>query len=181
MHTKLGCNPQTETAGAHGTGRVSRLSPHQPLAIVTLGNVLRNDMIASDDRRKPHDATAITASINCRRAFFLPGGGTRVFRLCVVSRNCHPARPDVVSREKIGTHAGVADTSLMLAIDPTLVRPEQLRSGRKFERSDGVCGDPRRSTAERMAELAVAKPPLSGLEGNRLNGLDLSCGCGSSI
>jgi creatinine amidohydrolase len=53
-----------------------------------------------------------------------------------------------LSREEIGTHAGVADTSLMLAIDPTLVRPEQLRSGRKFERSDGVYGDPRRSTAE---------------------------------
>jgi creatinine amidohydrolase/Fe(II)-dependent formamide hydrolase-like protein len=53
-----------------------------------------------------------------------------------------------LSREEIGTHAGVADTSLMLAIDPALVRPEQLRSGRKFERRDGVYGDPRRSTAE---------------------------------
>jgi len=52
------------------------------------------------------------------------------------------------SREEIGTHAGVADTSLMLAVAPSLVRLEQLRSGPKLEGRDGVYGDPRRSSAE---------------------------------
>jgi creatinine amidohydrolase/Fe(II)-dependent formamide hydrolase-like protein len=44
--------------------------------------------------------------------------------------------------DEVGTHAGLADTSLMLAVDPSLVRADQLRLG------DGVHGDPRRSTAE---------------------------------
>jgi DNA-binding beta-propeller fold protein YncE len=33
--------------------------------------------------------------------------------------------------EEIGTYAGLADTSLMLAIDPTLVRVDALRNGAK--------------------------------------------------
>ncbi len=52
------------------------------------------------------------------------------------------------SAEEIGTHAGLADTSLTLALDPSLVRADQLRSGAKFGRADGVYGDPRRSSAE---------------------------------
>ena len=47
---------------------------------------------------------------------------------------------------EIGTHAGLADTSLALAIDPALVRKERLRDG--AGRKDGVLGDPARSTAE---------------------------------
>lgn len=45
---------------------------------------------------------------------------------------------------EIGTHAGLADTSLSLAIDATLVRPEAQARGA----SDGVAGDPRRATAD---------------------------------
>jgi creatinine amidohydrolase len=55
------------------------------------------------------------------------------------------------SDNEIGTHAGLADTSLALAIDPRLVRRELLRFGRPpgLDRaSDGVAGDPRRATAE---------------------------------
>jgi creatinine amidohydrolase len=44
--------------------------------------------------------------------------------------------------EEVGTHAGLADTSLMLATDPRLVRADRLRSG------EGVHGDPRQSSAE---------------------------------
>jgi creatinine amidohydrolase len=56
--------------------------------------------------------------------------------------------------EEIGTHAGLADTSLLLAIDPSLVRTDLLQSGRKFDRADGVYGDPRRSSAE-LGQIGV--------------------------
>jgi creatinine amidohydrolase/Fe(II)-dependent formamide hydrolase-like protein len=51
------------------------------------------------------------------------------------------------SAAEIGTHAGLADTSLTLALDPSLVRADQLQSGQKWDRSEGVYGDPRRSSA----------------------------------
>jgi creatinine amidohydrolase/Fe(II)-dependent formamide hydrolase-like protein len=50
------------------------------------------------------------------------------------------------SDAEIGTHAALADTSLMLAVDPRLFRIDELRS--KFGSADGVYGDPRRSNAE---------------------------------
>ena len=50
--------------------------------------------------------------------------------------------------EEIGTHAGLADTSLALAIDPRLVRVERLRSPDPLGKREGVYGDPRRATAE---------------------------------
>src|SRR5262249_52362448 len=52
------------------------------------------------------------------------------------------------SEAEIGTHAGLADTSLALAVDPSLVRGERLRSGAKLAPSDGVHGDPARASAE---------------------------------
>ena len=48
---------------------------------------------------------------------------------------------------EIGTHAGLADTSLALAIDPGLVRVDRL-SAPNFGKVDGVYGDPRRASAE---------------------------------
>ena len=47
--------------------------------------------------------------------------------------------------DEIGTHAGLADTSLMLALDPALVRSDRSRRARR--RADGVTGDPRRASA----------------------------------
>ena len=49
--------------------------------------------------------------------------------------------------EEIGTHAGLADTSLALAVDPSLVRPGELKAPAKGK-ADGVYGDPSRATAE---------------------------------
>jgi len=49
--------------------------------------------------------------------------------------------------DEIGTHAGLADTSLMLAVDPRLVRTERLASA-ELDRNHGVSGDPRRATAD---------------------------------
>ncbi len=56
--------------------------------------------------------------------------------------------------EEIGTHAGLADTSLMLAVDPRQVRAELLRSNTGFKSTEGVYGDPRRSSAE-LGQLGV--------------------------
>ena len=58
------------------------------------------------------------------------------------------------STAEIGTHAGVADTSLMLAVDPKLVRSDGLRSGSDLDAAHGVYGDPRRSSAE-LGQSAV--------------------------
>ena len=52
------------------------------------------------------------------------------------------------SDEEIGTHAGVADTSLTLAVDPSLVREDRLQSAAADGQKGGVYGDPRRSSAE---------------------------------
>jgi creatinine amidohydrolase len=55
---------------------------------------------------------------------------------------------------EIGTHAGAADTSLSLALDPRLVRLDVLRAGRDLDAAHGVYGDPRRSSAA-LGELGV--------------------------
>ena len=48
--------------------------------------------------------------------------------------------------QEVGLHAGLADTSLMLAVDPRLVRTDRLQSGEPS--GSGVNGDPRHSSAE---------------------------------
>ncbi|HEY4908249.1 MAG TPA: creatininase family protein, partial [Methylomirabilota bacterium] len=48
--------------------------------------------------------------------------------------------------EEIGRHASLADTSLMLAVDPGLVRMDRLRRG-TGPAGDGVDGDPSRASA----------------------------------
>ncbi len=57
--------------------------------------------------------------------------------------------------DEIGTHAGLADTSLLLAVAPQMVRQDRLRNAQKLGSADGVYGgDPRRSTAE-IGQLGV--------------------------
>lgn len=58
------------------------------------------------------------------------------------------------SDAEIGTHAGLADTSMMLAIDKSLVRMELLAEGAKTGPADGVYGDPRKSSAE-LGNIAI--------------------------
>ena len=52
------------------------------------------------------------------------------------------------SKEEVGTHAGLADTSLTMAVDPRLVRADRLQPG------NGARGDPRRSSPE-LGQLGV--------------------------
>src|SRR4029077_10861589 len=49
---------------------------------------------------------------------------------------------------EVGTHAGLADTSLMLALDPSLVRADRLKPG------EGDNGDPSRASAA-LGKLGV--------------------------
>jgi creatinine amidohydrolase len=49
---------------------------------------------------------------------------------------------------EIGTHAGLNDTSLMLALDPSLVRQDRLSAGSKLGSADGVYGDPSKASAK---------------------------------
>jgi len=55
-----------------------------------------------------------------------------------------------ISAEEAGSHAGLADTALMMAIDPALVRSEMLGrpGGTVKDGKDGVAGDPHRASAE---------------------------------
>ncbi|GLQ90203.1 creatininase family protein [Dyella flagellata] len=57
--------------------------------------------------------------------------------------------------DEIGTHAGLADTSLQLAVAPQMVRLNQLRKAPKPDDADGVYGgDPRRASAE-LGQIGV--------------------------
>lgn len=66
------------------------------------------------------------------------------------------------SKAEIGTHAGLADTALALAVDPALVRKELLAEAGKAGAPAGVYGNPSRATADigqpgirRVVERAV--------------------------
>ena len=64
------------------------------------------------------------------------------------------------SDAEIGSHAGVSDTSLALAVDPQLVRTERLHDGPATGPAEGVRGDPRRSSAsvgQAGVEMIVAR------------------------
>jgi creatinine amidohydrolase/Fe(II)-dependent formamide hydrolase-like protein len=63
----------------------------------------------------------------------------------------------------IGTHAGLADTALALAVDPGLVRKDALAAASSAGVREGVYGDPRAATAalgqigiDRIVEQTVA-------------------------
>jgi creatinine amidohydrolase/Fe(II)-dependent formamide hydrolase-like protein len=65
--------------------------------------------------------------------------------------------------DEIGQHAGLADTSLALAVDETLVRREWLGRSSTPAQRPGVSGDPRRASVElgrlgveRIVEVSVA-------------------------
>jgi creatinine amidohydrolase len=57
-------------------------------------------------------------------------------------------------KEELGLHAGLADTSLMLAVDPRMVRAGRLRPDSWPAGASGVTGDPARASAE-LGQLGV--------------------------
>lgn len=59
-----------------------------------------------------------------------------------------------LSGEQIGTHAGAADTSLLMAVDVAKVKPELFAAAAKAGWAAGTAGDPRPSSAE-LGKLGV--------------------------
>ena len=69
--------------------------------------------------------------------------------------------------DEIGTHAGLADTSLQLAVAPQMVRQDLLQHGPKLGPADGVYGgDPRRASAD-LGQLGVDAIVLHTVEALR--------------
>jgi len=68
-------------------------------------------------------------------------------------------------KQEIGTHAGLADTSLTLAIGKELVRLDKLPQQPSAEM--GVYGDPRRATAE-LGQMGVQRIVASSIAAIRL-------------
>lgn len=60
-----------------------------------------------------------------------------------------------IRADEIGTHAGLADTALLMAVAPQMVRQDAMRSGPKLGPADGVYGgDPHRASAE-LGQLGI--------------------------
>jgi creatinine amidohydrolase len=85
--------------------------------------------------------------------------GTRVHAIEEYYRATQTAYVQMLKRrgysdEEIGSHAGLADTALTLALAPDLVRTDRLASSGKPTTAQGVYGDPRHATAE-LGQLGV--------------------------
>ena len=59
-----------------------------------------------------------------------------------------------LSAAQIGTHAAVADTSLLMALSPAMVEPGQFAEAVRRGKAGGTGGDPRASSAE-LGQLGV--------------------------
>lgn len=59
-----------------------------------------------------------------------------------------------LSSAQIGTHAGSADTSLLMAVDASMVKPELFAAAAKAGSASGTAGDPRASSSE-LGKLGV--------------------------
>jgi creatinine amidohydrolase len=69
------------------------------------------------------------------------------------------------SDSELGAHAGALDTSLMLAVDPGLVRQDRLRAARDLGAGEGADGDPSRASAElgRTAVEAIVSQSVEAI------------------
>ena len=87
------------------------------------------------------------------------GAGCRVTALTEFYRASQAGHAELLaargfSPAEIGSHAGLADTALALAIDPALVRRDQLAAAAQGGQAQGVYGDPRRASAE-LGQIGV--------------------------
>lgn len=66
---------------------------------------------------------------------------------------------------EIGSHAGALDTSLMLAVDPSVVRQERLRRAQGAGAWEGADGDPSRASAElgRLIEQTIVAQTVEAI------------------
>jgi creatinine amidohydrolase/Fe(II)-dependent formamide hydrolase-like protein len=93
------------------------------------------------------------------------GTGVRAHAIVEYIRGAEADWPRILKaqgyrEDEIGTHAGLADTALALAVDPSLVRTEMLNAAKPPSRAEGAYGDPRRATAalgQQGVDLIVAQ------------------------
>lgn len=102
---------------------------------------------------------AVAQRLNRDWAASSPANATRAHYIDAYYRITQTAyvqalREQGLSAAQIGEHAGAADTSLTLATDPALVRPEQLAAAAHDAPGNGVNGDPRPATAA-LGQLGV--------------------------
>ena len=126
----------------------------------------RNVVLIGEHGSYQSDLAAVALQLNREwagtpaRAFFVPD----YYR--AATTDFYPVLKDHgYSTAEIGTHAGVADTSLTMALDPRAVREENLKAGADLDASNGVYGDPRRSTAEmgRLAADAIVERTVAAI------------------
>ena len=78
-------------------------------------------------------------------------------------RSCAPPRfSSTLPQESIGSHAGILDTSEVLAVNPDLIRNREIAVNGGYEGS-GVTGDPTRASVAR-GELFLAIKINSAVE-----------------
>lgn len=91
--------------------------------------------------RLNHEWAATAARVHAVEEYYVAGESE--FEKALIAKGYRP--------DEIGKHAGLADTSLMLAIDPRLVRSDRLNG---TANANGVNGDPAHASAE-LGQLAV--------------------------
>ena len=122
----------------------------------------RDIVLIGDHGGYQKSLVAVAARLNREWA---GGAATKVHAVEAYYRSADAGFAEVLRQKgfgaaEIGSHAGLADTSLSMAIDPRLVRAERLQAGPVPGPADGVHGDPRRATAElgkAGVELIVAR------------------------
>jgi creatinine amidohydrolase/Fe(II)-dependent formamide hydrolase-like protein len=123
--------------------RSFRLSGFRTIVLIgDHGGYQADEKVVADrlNREWAHDPTRVFAALDYYRLAQKP------YADALVAAGIAPS--------EIGTHAGLADTSLMLAVDPSMVRLDRIAAGPKFTPSDGVHGDPTRSSAA-LGQLGV--------------------------
>jgi creatinine amidohydrolase len=147
-----GVNPPTEHMRFPGTITVPQEAFEKVLESTARSFKLagfRDIVFLGDHGGYQRDEKAVAARLDREWA----GGDVRAHALEEYYRASEAEFPQLLKskgyrEEEVGTHAGLADTSLMLAVDPTMVRTNHLRPG------DGAHGDPARSNPQ-LGQLGV--------------------------
>jgi creatinine amidohydrolase/Fe(II)-dependent formamide hydrolase-like protein len=129
------------------TGAARSLRAHGFCHVVLLGEHggyrASLDRVAATVNREWSARTAQTAPAACR-VHALP----EYYRTATATY-AQTLKAQGYGAAEIGTHAGLADTALTLALDPTLVRSDRLaQAGGAHHPDNGVAGDPAKATAE---------------------------------
>ena len=106
----------------------------------------KNIVLIGDHGSDQDGETSVAAKLNKEWA----GSGVRVHAITSYYRgdqagDAAEMMKRGIKKEEIGNHSDVRDVSLMMAVDPKMVRPDKLAAG---DGKNGVEGDPRHASAE---------------------------------